>query len=118
MNTTANENTDLVHPHEVYALESKTDQGFLVPGDRVGDDPNKTERSGAHAPVHSIVIRVMARNPCSTLINGCHKSRGGSRNSSRGGGEFWAGIFQGGVRVQVRRNFHMLTSKKKHLRGG
>ena len=28
---------------------------------------------------------------------------------------FWAGILQGGggVRVQVRRNFHILTSKKK-----
>ena len=31
--------------------------------------------------------------------------RGGSRNSSKGGG--------GGFRVQVRGNFHILTSKKK-----
>ena len=30
-----------------------------------------------------------------------------------GGGRVWAGILQGGVRVQVRRNFHILTSKKK-----
>ena len=40
--------------------------------------------------------------------------RGGSRNSLRGGGggsgpEF----FEGGFRVQVRGNFHILTSKKK-----
>ena len=40
-------------------------------------------------------------------------SRGGSRNSLRGGGggsgpEF----FEGGFRVQVRGNFHILTSKK------
>ena len=36
-------------------------------------------------------------------------------------GGFWAKILQGGgggVRVQVRRNFHILTSKKKPLRGG
>ena len=40
--------------------------------------------------------------------------RGGSRNSSRGGGsgpEFFEG--GGGVRVQVHGNFHILTSKKK-----
>ena len=39
--------------------------------------------------------------------------RGGSGNSSRGGG-FWAGILRGGggVRVQVHGNFHILTSKK------
>ena len=39
----------------------------------------------------------------------------GSRNSLRGGG-FWARILRrggGGVRVQVRGNFHILTSKKK-----
>ena len=42
--------------------------------------------------------------------------RGGSRNSLTGGGggsgpEFFEG--GGGVRVQVRGNFHILTSKKK-----
>ena len=43
--------------------------------------------------------------------------RGGPRNSSGGGGGFWAEIIQGGgVRVQVRGNFHILTSKKP--RGG
>ena len=47
---------------------------------------------------------------CSILLYLC---RGGSRNSLRGGGsgpEFFEG---GGVRVQVRGNFHILTSKKK-----
>ena len=43
--------------------------------------------------------------------------RGGSRNSGGGGG-FWAGILQGGVRVQVHRNFHILTSKTKTSEGG
>ena len=46
--------------------------------------------------------------------------KGGSRNSSRGEGsgpEFFKGG-GGGVRVQVRRNFHILTSKKEHLGGG
>ena len=42
---------------------------------------------------------------------------GGSRNSLKGGGGFWARILRrgggGGVRVQVRGNFHILTSKKK-----
>ena len=47
--------------------------------------------------------------------------RGGSRNSLRGGSgpEFFEG--GGGVRVQVRGNFHILTSKKKQkqpLKGG
>ena len=42
--------------------------------------------------------------------------RGGSRNSLRGGGggsgsEFFEG--GGGVKVQVRGNFHILTSKKR-----
>ena len=39
--------------------------------------------------------------------------RGGSRNSLREG--FWARILRrgGGVRVQVRGNFHILTSQKK-----
>ena len=46
---------------------------------------------------------------CSILLYLC---RGGSRNSLRGGG-FWARILRGGgVRVQVRGNFHILTSKK------
>ena len=43
--------------------------------------------------------------------------RGGSGNSSGGGGsgpEFFKG---GGVRVQVRRKFHILTSKKKTSEG-
>ena len=31
----------------------------------------------------------------------------------RGGGGFWAGILQGGFRVQFPGNFHILTSKKK-----
>ena len=44
-----------------------------------------------------------------------HNVRGGSRNSLRGGGggsgpEF----FEGGVRAQIRGNFHILTSKKKN----
>ena len=42
--------------------------------------------------------------------------RGESRNSLRGGGGFWARILRrggGGVRVQVRGNCHILTSKKK-----
>ena len=55
---------------------------------------------------------------------GCVDYRGGSRNSLKGGGggsgpEFFEG--GGGVRVQVRGNFHILTSKKKKkkpLRGG
>ena len=40
-------------------------------------------------------------------------SRGGSRNSLRGGSgpEFFGG--GGGFRVQVRGNFHILTSKQK-----
>ena len=44
--------------------------------------------------------------------------RGGSRNSLKGGG-FWARILRrGGARVQVRGNFHILTSKKnKNLLG-
>ena len=47
--------------------------------------------------------------------------RGGSRNSLKGG--FWARILRrgGGVKVQVRGNFHILTSKKKKnqpLKGG
>ena len=51
----------------------------------------------------------------------CILCRGGSRNSLKGGGGFWARILRrgGGVRVQVRGNFHILTSKKnnnkKHL---
>ena len=36
----------------------------------------------------------------------------------RGGGGFWVGILQGGCfRVQVRRNFHILTSQKKQTLG-
>ena len=41
--------------------------------------------------------------------------RGGSRNSLRGGGGSGPEFFEGGgggVRVQVRGNFHILTSKK------
>ena len=48
------------------------------------------------------------------------KYRGGSMNSLNGG--FWARILRrGGVRVQVRGNFHILTSKKNKnqpLKGG
>ena len=40
-------------------------------------------------------------------------SRGGSRNSLKGGGGFWARILRRGGGVQVRGNFHILTSKKK-----
>ena len=40
--------------------------------------------------------------------------RGGSRNSLRGGGVLGQNSSKGGrVRVQVRGNFHILTSKKK-----
>ena len=43
---------------------------------------------------------------------GCVDYRGGSRNSLRGGGGgFWARILRRGV--QVRGNFHIMTSKKK-----
>ena len=48
------------------------------------------------------------------FLKGGGHYRGGSRNSLRGGG-FWARILRrggGGVRVQVRGNFHILTSKK------
>ena len=41
--------------------------------------------------------------------------RGGSRNSLKGGGGSGPEFFEGGgggVRVQVRGNFHILTSKK------
>ena len=49
--------------------------------------------------------------------------RGGSRNSLRGGGggsgpEFFEGGGGGGVRVQVRGNFHILTSKTKQKSEG
>ena len=45
-----------------------------------------------------------------------YNDMGGPRNSSRRGGGFWAGILQGGGgMVQVRGNFHILTSKKKPL---
>ena len=47
--------------------------------------------------------------------------RGGSRNSLRGGGGSGPEFFERGVRVQVRGNFHILTSKKKQtkpLKGG
>ena len=46
--------------------------------------------------------------------------RGGSRNSLKGGGS-GPEFFEGGVRVQVRGNSHILTSKKKEkqpLKGG
>ena len=39
--------------------------------------------------------------------------RGGSRNSLRGGGILGQNSSKGGFRVQVRGNFHILTSKKK-----
>ena len=39
--------------------------------------------------------------------------RGGSRNSLRGGGVLGQNSSKGGFRVQVRGNFHILTSKKK-----
>ena len=39
-------------------------------------------------------------------------SRGGSGNSLRGGGS-GPEFFEGGFRVQVRGNFHILTSKKQ-----
>ena len=49
-------------------------------------------------------------------------SRGGSRNSLRGGGGSGPEFFEGGgARVQVRGNFHILTSKKqtnKNSEGG
>ena len=51
-------------------------------------------------------------------------NRGGSRNSLKGGGEVLGQNSSkggGGVRVQVRGNFHILTSKKKKnqpLKGG
>ena len=39
-------------------------------------------------------------------------TRGGSRNSSRrGGGGSGPEFFKGGVRVQVHKNFHILTKK-------
>ena len=52
--------------------------------------------------------------------------RGGVLNGGGGAGAdlgilrggFWAGILQGGVKVQVRGNFHILTSKKKKPGGG
>ena len=47
-------------------------------------------------------------------------SAGADLGILRGGGGFWAGILQrggGGVRVQVRSNFHILTSKKKRPGG-
>ena len=44
------------------------------------------------------------------------QSRGGSRNSLRGGGVLGQNSSKrgGGVRVQVHGNFHILTSKKKN----
>ena len=50
--------------------------------------------------------------PALTNTWGC---RGGSRNSLRGGGGSGPEFFErgGGVRVQVRGNFHILTSKKE-----
>ena len=60
----------------------------------------------------SLTIINMIVFPC-PIIN-----RGGPTIFSKGGGGgFWAGILQGGFRVQVRGNFHILTSKKKPLRG-
>ena len=48
------------------------------------------------------------------LLTQVHRSRGGSRNSF--GPEFFEG--GGGFRVQVRGNFHILTSKKKKTSEG
>ena len=55
---------------------------------------------------------------CMYECNVCIHVRGGSRNS--GGGGFWAGILQrgGGLGVQGRRHFHILTSKKTTWGGG
>ena len=39
--------------------------------------------------------------------------RGGSRNSLKGGGVLGQNSSKGGFRVQVRGNFHILTSQKK-----
>ena len=54
-------------------------------------------------------------------VFGTINPRGGSRNSLRGGGS-GPEFFEGGVgfRVQVRGNFHILTSQKnkKTLKGG
>ena len=52
-----------------------------------------------------------------------YRLQGGSRNSLRGGGVLGQNSSKGGggVRVQVRGNFHILTSKKKKnqpLKGG
>ena len=46
-----------------------------------------------------------------------HSLRGGSRNSLRGGG-LGQNSSKRGFRVQVRGNFHILTSKKKTSEGG
>ena len=54
------------------------------------------------------------------LLRNLDNNRGGSTNSSTegGGGGSGAGILQGGFRVQVRGNFHILTSKKYTGGGG
>ena len=48
-------------------------------------------------------------------------SRGGSRNSLKGGGVLGQNSSKGGFKVQVRGNFHIPTSKNKKnqpLKGG
>ena len=48
-----------------------------------------------------------------TGLNKLYNCRGGSRNSLRGGGGLGQNSSKGGFRVQVRGNFHILTSKKE-----
>ena len=59
-----------------------------------------------------LITNVLYDRPSMTVY------RGGSRNSSRGGGGSGPEFFEGGGRVQVHGNFHILTSKQKKPRGG
>ena len=74
-----------------------------------------------------LMKRIASRAQCfiAVEISSCKSRipyRGGSRNSLRRGGGFWARILRrgggGGVRVQVRGNFHIVTSQKKTSEGG
>ena len=76
---------------------------------------NLLDRLHANHHPYDRMVRSEASLVCTSVC------RGGSRNSLRGGGsgsEFFEG--GGGFRVQVRGNFHILTSKKKQqpLKGG
>ena len=67
---------------------------------------------------HILLLNKYSLNLQPLTIYLSNKSRGGSRNSSRGGVLGRNSSRGGGGRVQVRRNVYILTSKKKHRGGG